>query len=90
MVVAILLAILAPLFARLLQLSISRQREYLADATAVRLTRNPDGLADALQKISGDREVSRSPTAPRPTSTSPTRSKVSRSGRRASSPPTRR
>ena len=57
LIVAILLAILAPLFARLLQLSISRQREYLADATAVRLTRNPDGLADALQKISGDREV---------------------------------
>src|SRR5215207_4957132 len=57
MVVAIVLAILAPLFARLLQLSISRQREYLADATAVQLTRNPKGLADALQKISGDREV---------------------------------
>jgi len=57
MVIAIVLAILAPLFARLLQLSISRQREYLADATAVRLTRNPKGLADALQKISGDREV---------------------------------
>ncbi len=57
LVVAILLAILAPLFARLLQLSISRQREYLADATAVQLTRNPKGLADALQKISGDREV---------------------------------
>jgi len=57
MVVAIVLAILAPLFARLLQLSISRQREFLADATAVRLTRNPKGLADALQKISGDREV---------------------------------
>jgi heat shock protein HtpX len=56
-VVAILFAILAPLFARLLQLSISRQREYLADASAVRLTRNPKGLADALQKISGDREV---------------------------------
>jgi heat shock protein HtpX len=56
-VVAVLLAILAPLFARLLQLSISRQREYLADATAVQLTRNPKGLADALQKISGDREV---------------------------------
>ena len=56
-VVAIFLAILAPLFARLLQLSISRQREYLADATAVRLSRNPKGLADALQKISGDREV---------------------------------
>ncbi len=57
MVVAILLAILAPLFARLLQLSISRQREYLADVTAVRLTRNPKGLADALAKISGDKEV---------------------------------
>jgi heat shock protein HtpX len=57
LVVAIALAILAPFFARLIQLSISRQREYLADATAVRLTRNPKGLADALQKISGDREV---------------------------------
>jgi heat shock protein HtpX len=56
-VIAIVLAILAPLFARLLQLSISRQREYLADASAVRLTRNPKGLADALQKIGGDREV---------------------------------
>ncbi len=57
LIVAILLAILAPLFARLLQLSISRQREYLADATAVQLARNPKGLADALQKISGDREI---------------------------------
>ena len=57
MVVALLLAILAPIFAKLLQLSISRQREYLADATAVKLTRNPKGLADALQKISGDKEV---------------------------------
>jgi heat shock protein HtpX len=56
-VVAIVLAVLAPLFARLLQLSISRQREYLADATAIQLTRNPKGLADALQKISGDHEV---------------------------------
>jgi heat shock protein HtpX len=55
--IAVVLAILAPLFARLLQLSISRQREFLADASAVRLTRNPKGLADALQKISGDREV---------------------------------
>jgi len=56
-VIAIVLAILAPIFARLLQLSISRQREYLADASAVQLTRNPKGLADALQEISGDREV---------------------------------
>ncbi len=56
-IVAVVLAALAPIFARLLQLSISRQREYLADATAVKLTRNPKGLADALQKISGDTEV---------------------------------
>jgi heat shock protein HtpX len=57
LIIAIALAILAPIFARLLQLSISRQREFLADASAVQLTRNPKGLADALQKISGDREV---------------------------------
>ncbi len=57
MIIALVLAILAPIFARLLQLSISRQREYLADASAVQLTRNPKGLADALQKISGDQEV---------------------------------
>src|SRR5215203_1283734 len=56
-IVAVVLAILAPIFARLLQLSISRQREYLADATAVKCTRNPKGLADALQKNSGDREI---------------------------------
>jgi heat shock protein HtpX len=57
MALAIVLSILAPIFARLLQLSISRQREYLADATAVQLTRNPKALADALQKISGDQDV---------------------------------
>ena len=57
MLVGILFAILAPIVARLLQLSISRQREYLADATAVKLTRNPKGLADALEKISSDKEV---------------------------------
>ena len=51
-VVAVLLAILAPIFARLLYLAISRKREYLADATAVQLTRYPDGLASALEKIS--------------------------------------
>ena len=56
-VAAILLAILAPLFAKMLQLAVSRQREYLADASAVKLTRYPQGLAGALRKISGDREV---------------------------------
>lgn len=52
MFAAIALAILAPLLARLLYLAISRKREYLADATAVRFTRYPEGLASALEKIS--------------------------------------
>lgn len=56
-ILALALAILAPIFARILQLAISRQREYLADASAVKLTRYPEGLASALEKISGDREV---------------------------------
>jgi heat shock protein HtpX len=56
-VVAIVLAIVAPFIARLVQLAVSRQREYLADASAVELTRNPRGLEQALAKISGDREV---------------------------------
>jgi len=51
-VVALIMAILAPLMARLLYLAISRKREYLADASAVRLTRYPEGLASALEKIS--------------------------------------
>jgi heat shock protein HtpX len=53
-VVAILLAIIAPILAQIIQLAVSRQREYLADATAVELTRNPLGLASALRKISDD------------------------------------
>lgn len=57
MIVAILAAIFAPIFARILQFSISRKREYLADAGAVQLTRYPQGLASALAKISGDQEV---------------------------------
>jgi heat shock protein HtpX len=56
-IVAIVLAILAPIVARLVQLAVSRQREYLADATSVELTRNPRGLERALAKIAGDREV---------------------------------
>jgi heat shock protein HtpX len=55
--IGIVLAIMAPLFAKMLQLAVSRQREYLADASAVQLTRYPEGLASALEKISGDREV---------------------------------
>jgi heat shock protein HtpX len=53
LVIAIALAILAPIFAQLLYFAISRKREYLADATAARLTRYPEGLASALEKISG-------------------------------------
>jgi len=51
MLVAILMAVLAPIMARLLYLAISRKREYLADASSVRLTRYPEGLASALEKI---------------------------------------
>jgi heat shock protein HtpX len=55
-VVAILLAIIAPIMARLVQMAVSRQREYLADASGVELTRNPVGLERALAKISLDTE----------------------------------
>ncbi|MDO9445896.1 MAG: M48 family metallopeptidase [Dehalococcoidia bacterium] len=57
MVVALILAIVAPIATRLVQLSVSRQREYLADATSVEFTRNPAGLERALAKIATDREV---------------------------------
>ena len=56
-VLALLLAVLAPLAAKILQMSISRQREYHADAAAAGFTRNPLGLASALAKISGGPEV---------------------------------
>ncbi len=52
-IVWVLAAILAPLVAYLVRMAISREREYLADATAAQLTRNPKGLASALLKISG-------------------------------------
>jgi heat shock protein HtpX len=52
MIIGILLSILAPIFATLIQLSISRKREYLADASGSLLTRFPEGLASALEKIS--------------------------------------
>jgi heat shock protein HtpX len=56
-IIALVLSLLAPLLAKIIQLAVSRQREYLADASAVDLTRNPDGLASALAKISADPEV---------------------------------
>lgn len=56
-VIAILFMILSPIFATLMQLAISRKREFLADATGVEFTRNPQGLIDALTKISSDTAV---------------------------------
>jgi heat shock protein HtpX len=55
-IAAIILAILAPVFAKMLQLSLSRKREFLADADGALLTRYPEGLASALEKISADQE----------------------------------
>jgi heat shock protein HtpX len=52
MIIGIILSILAPLFAILIQLAISRKREFLADASGALLTRYPEGLANALRKIS--------------------------------------
>ncbi len=54
MIFALILAILAPLFATLIRLAISRKREFLADASGALLTRYPEGLARALEKISQD------------------------------------
>ena len=65
--IALVLAILAPLLAKIIQLALSRQREYLADAASVDLTRNPQGLASALMKLGGDSqplEVANRATAP--------------------------
>ena len=57
LVLGIIFAILSPLIATIIQLALSRRREFLADASGVLLTRNPQGLACALSKISPDREV---------------------------------
>ena len=52
MIIGIIFSILAPNFAILIQLAISRKREFLADASGALLTRYPEGLASALRKIS--------------------------------------
>ena len=57
LVLALVLAVIAPLIARIVQASVSRTRESLADVTGVELTRNPRGLSRALRKIADDREV---------------------------------
>jgi len=56
LVVGILFAILAPLIALMIQFAVSRRREYLADATAAAMTRNPGALADALEKLADTRQ----------------------------------
>ena len=56
LVIALLLAIVAPIIGLIIQMSISRKREYLADASGALLTRYPEGLARALKKISSDTE----------------------------------
>jgi heat shock protein HtpX len=56
LLVAILLAIIAPVLATLIQLASSRQREFLADASAARMTRYPEGLARALEALAADTE----------------------------------
>lgn len=55
-VIALFLAILSPFIAQLIQLAISRRREFLADASGAGMTKNPEGLARALEKISQDKE----------------------------------
>lgn len=54
LIIGLIFLILSPIVSNLIQLAVSRRREYLADATAVQFTRNPDGLISALKKISSD------------------------------------
>lgn len=61
-IIGLLLAILAPIMAMLVRFAISRQREYLADASAVQLTRYPDGLKSALRKIQNNYQPVRGAT----------------------------
>lgn len=66
MLLGLVFLILSPIFGTLMQLALSRKREFLADSTAVQLTRNPDGLISALQKLESDPnelEVANSATA---------------------------
>ena len=54
LLIGLLFTILSPIFSEIIQMAVSRRREYLADATAIGFTRNPDGLIAALQKLDND------------------------------------
>lgn len=54
LIVGLIFLIISPIVSQLIQLAVSRRREFLADATAISFTRNPNGLISALKKISGD------------------------------------
>ncbi|MGN1352184.1 MAG: M48 family metallopeptidase [Clostridia bacterium] len=54
MILGVICLVFAPLFGKLMQLALSRRREFLADATAVEITRNPNGLISALRKLDAD------------------------------------
>ena len=56
LIIALIFIILSPIIAQLMQLALSRQREFLADASGAKLTRYPEGLASALEKIAADTE----------------------------------
>jgi heat shock protein HtpX len=56
LVIGVVMAIVAPIFSALVTMAVSRQREYLADASSVELTRNPHGLENALAKLASDNE----------------------------------
>ena len=59
-IILLIVFIITPIVASLIQLAISRKREFLADANGVLLTRYPEGLAQALEKISGDKNTLKS------------------------------
>ncbi|MGE5581059.1 MAG: M48 family metalloprotease, partial [Bacillota bacterium] len=56
MIIGVIFIIFAPIIAQLLQLAVSRKRELLADASGALLTRYPEGLASALEKLASDKE----------------------------------
>ena len=54
MIIGLIFLLISPIFGSLMQLALSRKREFLADTTAAELTRNPDGLISALEKLDSD------------------------------------